>query len=110
MAFRHRGIKVFVDTTDTAEFDIQGYQLTDDFLKTIAKNFTSVPFSKDDICEGNLRARIIDGYDFFFIFSRIDDKMVVTIGGVELHESETALRKALKIADRVGILRSATGI
>lgn len=110
MVFRHRGVKVVVDTTDTAEFDIQGYQLPEAFLETVERQFIAVPFSDDDICEGSLRARTIDGYDFFFIVGRLDSEMVVTIGGVEVHTDETNLRKALKVAEKVGMLRGATGV
>ena len=110
MVFRHRGIKVVVDTTDTAEFDIQGYQLTVEFLQAVERNFTSVPFSDNDICEGSLRARTIDDYDFFFIVGRLEGEMVVTIGGIQPHESEAALHKALKIAEKIVVLRGAAGV
>ncbi len=108
--FRHRGVSVVVDTTDVAEFDIADHKISEDFLETVAKNFASVPFSNTDVAEGNLRAHTMGEYDFFFTVGRHKAEMVVTIGGVQIHECETKLQKALKVAEKIGMLRGATGI
>lgn len=108
--FRNRGIEVVVDTTMIAEFDIQDHKLADEFLETVVRSLTAVPFSKDDIVQGALRARTIQKYDVFFIVGREKSQLVVTLGGLQPHQGETALRKALKLAEKVGILRGATGL
>ncbi len=108
--FRHRGVEVVIDTTDTAEFDIADLKLEDDLLESFVRSLKSVPFSKDDLTQGALRARTIQMYDLFFIVGREESEMVVTLGGIQHHESETALRTALKVAEKVGMLRGAAGV
>jgi hypothetical protein len=108
--FRNRGIKVVVDTTMIAEFDIQDHKLTDEFLESVVRSLTIVPFSNDDIVQGALRARTIQKYDVFFIVGREKSQLVVTLGGLQPHQGETALRKTLKLAEKVGIVRGATGL
>lgn len=110
MAFRYKGIKTVVDTTDTAQFDIDSYQITEASQKAVEQNFSTVPFSKNDVSNGAVHARTIDGYDYFFIVGQQEDKLVVTIGGVQTHESEDALRKCMKLAEKVGLFRGVSGV
>ncbi|MEM0899872.1 MAG: hypothetical protein AAGI92_07975 [Pseudomonadota bacterium] len=99
-----------VDFAETADWDIKDNRISDEFLETVAGNLKAVPFSDRDICEGNVRGRTIKGFDFIFIVGRVDDKVVVTVGGVRRHRDEEALRKALKLAERFATLRGATGL
>ncbi|MGB7431837.1 MAG: hypothetical protein WA921_05135 [Ahrensia sp.] len=108
--FRYRNISTVIDTTDVAEFDIADNRLSDAFLEKVAGIFVAVPYSNDDICFGNLRARTIEDFDFFFIVGRIEDKLVVTIGGVQRHQGVPALTKALAMAEKFAMLRGITGL
>ncbi len=47
-AIRHRGVKVVVDTTETAEFDIQGFQIPDVAIEVAAESLRQMPYSPSD--------------------------------------------------------------
>jgi len=43
-AFRVRGVRIVVDTTAEAEFDLAGYQIADATMQRIGNRLETVPF------------------------------------------------------------------
>ena len=80
---RHRGIEVFVDTTEPAEFDIRGFQIPDSTVEKIAYALKTVSFSEDDRVFGSLRVRKILGVNVLFTVGRLDGEVIITIAGVQ---------------------------
>ena len=78
-AFRYRGLKVVVDTTEKAEFDIKGFQFSDVEMESIANQLRETAFTQNDRVVGDIRIRQIEIYDVAYIIGREGDTMVVTI-------------------------------
>ena len=108
--FRYRSLNVLVDTTQPAEFQIQGYQLSDRFMDRVAKSFKAAPLSLSDMEYGALRLRSIDGYDFVFVLGRDVDGLVVTIGDVWPTEKRPKFEELLKKGEFIAMLRGASGM
>ena len=109
-AFRHRGIRVFVDTTQTAEFDIKGFQLGEEFLNTVSRMFEQVPMSPQDVTYGQLRSRVVGGYVFYFIVARDADAFVVTLFHVQVFKDETTTERMMKLLETLAKARGLLGI
>jgi len=109
-AFRYRGLKVVVDTTEKAEFDIAGYQIPDAAMETIASQLRDVSFSLRDRVIGDARVRAIDGYDVVFIIGREDDTVVITIGAVLMPDPANPTEELLKKLGPIAIFRGASGV
>ena len=108
-AFRYRGLKVVVDTTEKAEFDIKGYQIPDATMEAIARQLRDVSFSRRDRVVGDARVREIDNYDIVFIIGREDDTMVITIGAMILPDPVNPTEELLKKLGPIAIFRGALG-
>ena len=106
---RHRGRQLFVDTTHSAELELQGYQISDEQLERAANRLVARPLHPDDMVHGDVRIREIEGYDYLFFIGQNDEAIVVTIASVSPHE-DRRFREALKTAGRIAILRGATGV
>ena len=59
--FRFRGVRVLVDTVQTAELDAQLYGIPDTVLAQIAQNLKILPNSAADRAVGNFLIREIQG-------------------------------------------------
>ncbi|MEM6488813.1 MAG: hypothetical protein AAF677_11200 [Pseudomonadota bacterium] len=108
-AFRHRGVRVVVDTTAEAEFDRQGYGVPDAVMERIADRLSAVTFSPEDRTVGAVRVRVIEGLDVIFLLTREGSKIVVTIGGVRPHQPGSATERLIRSVGLVGAVRSALG-
>ncbi len=83
-AFRNRGVKVVVDTMEQAEFDFAKLNVTEKQQEIIARNLKETPNSTYDRYTGELRVRIICGYDIAFTVVRDDADVAVIIIGAEM--------------------------
>lgn len=109
-ALRHRGVRVEVDTTEIAEWDIASIQIAEDVLERIARNLKTVTHSDRDRVVGDVRVREIEGYDIVFFLGMQDGVMVVTIGKVAIPDPDNATETLLKKLGPLAILRGATGL
>lgn len=108
--FSKRGIEVNVETTEVAEFDIAGYQISDAAMERVGSRLKAVTFSREDRVEGDVRIRLLEGYFFIFLVTRDADAVFVTIGGVELPDPEDPAASALKLAEKIATFRGALGL
>lgn len=109
-AFRVRGIQIVVDTTEQAEFDVAGYQIGDAAMERIARRLKAMPFSSQDRVVGDIRVRLLEGYDVIYIVGRELDKLVVTIGGLRPPDPNDPTENILHRLGMVAMFRGATGV
>jgi len=109
-AFRYRGLKVVVDTTEKAEFAIKGYQIGDARMERIARRLRVSAFLQDDRIVGDIRVRELEGYDVAFIVGRDRDTLVITIGAVEVPNPDNPIEELLQKLGSVAIFRGASGV
>ncbi|THF93264.1 MAG: hypothetical protein E8G75_03955 [Sulfitobacter sp. SK025] len=102
-------MKVVVDTTEVAEFDIKGYQINDADLETIAKELRDNALSESNRTVGDIKVREMKGYDVAFIVGRDDDRIIITIGGLELPDREMPMEKVIKGLGYIATVRGAFG-
>lgn len=98
-----------MDTTEQAEFDVAGYQIGDATMERIAARLKAVPLSSQDRVVGDIRVRLLEGYDVIFIVGRGLDRFVVTIGGVRPPDANDPTEKILQRLGIVAIFRGAWG-
>lgn len=109
-AFRHRGLRVVVDTTEKAEFSIRGYQISDAMMERVARQLRESVFLGTARSFGDLWIREIEGYDFVYLIGREQDKLVFTIGAVEPVDPENPIDAILDKLGPLALLRGATGL
>lgn len=109
-AFRYRGLKVVVDTTEKAEFAIKGYQISDARMERIARRLRESAFSSADRIVGDIRVRELEGYEVVFIVGRDRDTLVITIGAVEVPNADNPIEEILQKLGPVAIFRGASGV
>ncbi len=107
--FRHRGVRVVVDTVETAEFDMQIYDIAPEIVDTIGRALVSLPQSTEDRAVGNFLIREIAGFDVVFIIGREDTTVVITIGRIRPPDPANPTELLLKSAGIAAIFRGATG-
>jgi hypothetical protein len=107
---RDRGLKVVVDTTEVAEWDLAGYRLPDSAVERIASRLAAVPHSPEDRVVGDVRVRELEGMDVIFTISREPGLIVVTIGGVRPPDPETPTEGILKALGHIATFRGAIGL
>lgn len=95
----HRGVSIRVDTTQAAEFDIKSCQISDSRLEMIANNLSQYPFGPEDAVVGNVRIRSFSDWEILYQINRLDDIVVITIGGVKLKNEEPKFDKLLEKAE-----------
>ena len=110
MVFRYRGIEVVVDTTQPAELQINGYQVSPSDIEAIERNLSDVMMSDGDQTIGDFRIRVIKGYEVAFVLGREDDLVVVTIAAVVPRQARYRLADVLKGLGKIAIIRGATGL
>jgi len=108
--FIRRGVKVVAETTEKAEFDIRGYQITDAAMDQIAARLKEVLFSSEDRCVGDLRIRELEGYDVVHFVGRDGDRIVVTIAQLRVPDPDNPTERILEKLGRAAIFRGATGL
>ncbi len=111
MIARNKPVNVY--TTETAEWDIAQYRLSDERLATIGRALAAVPISESDIVEGTVRYRSFGEFVVLFHLGSTRSEFIVDICGIrpprELGKSEAFL-KALEKLSRIAIIRGATGV
>lgn len=108
--FRKRGVKVLVETLEAAEFDIEGYQISEKDVAVVGNSLKTLPISLQDRFAGPVRVRTLKGYDVAFLLTREGHDMVVTIGAVRPFDPQSPLETKLKNLDLVATFRGALGI
>jgi hypothetical protein len=109
-AFRYRGLKVVIDTTEKAEFDAKGLRLGDRTMERIGRELLETSFSPRDRVVGDVRVREIEGYDVAFVNGREDSRLVITIGRIERPDPDNPLEEVLKKLGPLAIFRGASGV
>ncbi len=109
-AFRYRGLKVVIDTTEKAEFDIKGYQISDARLERIGRRLRESALFRADRIIGDIRIRRLEGYDVVFIVGRESDTLVITIGAVEVPDPNNPIEVILQKLGYIAIFRGASGL
>lgn len=96
--FRKRGLRVVVDTTETAEFDFASAQISAAQQEEIATNLKAVPVSQRDKLFGYVRIReILPGWQVAFIIAPDGDELVVLVIGLDTVEGmETQLELLMR--------------
>lgn len=108
--FRYRGVEVVVDTTEIAEHDIAGFQISAFDLNAIAENLLSETFSPRDRLVGALRVRELKGYDVIFTVGREERLVVITIGSIRPPDPLEKTEVTLKRLGVLAMLRGASGL
>lgn len=108
--FRNRAVEIEVDTTKPAEFQIQGFHLSDEFMDRVARSFKSMPLKPEDTSYGPFNMRSIDGFDFLYVIGRQDGIFVVTIGDVWRTEDRSVYERLLEKSEVVATLRGTLGV
>jgi hypothetical protein len=108
--FRFRNVQVVVDTTQTAEFDIALYSVTETELDVIATSLRKHPFLKGDRSVGDFHIRLIAGYDVVYIVGREARDVVVTIGCILPPDPSNPTEVILQKLEVLAIFRGAAGI
>ncbi|MGR3378205.1 hypothetical protein [Salipiger abyssi] len=108
--FRYRGVRPVLDTTDQAEWDVAGYQISEAMMQRIARRLTSVMFSNEDRVVGPVRVRELEGFDVMFTVHRDGPEVVITIGGLRPPDAKNPTEEILKKLDVVATFRGALGI
>ena len=108
--FRFRGVRVVVDTVETAEFDIRLYDVPDATVERIGRSLAKAVQLAGDRAIGNFMIREIDGYDVVFIVGREGQDIVATIGRIRPADPQNPTEEVLRNLSIVAIFRSATGI
>ncbi|MCH8465107.1 MAG: hypothetical protein LAT78_00825 [Roseinatronobacter sp.] len=108
--FRHRGVQILVDTTATAEFDMQIYDIKPETVKDIALSLRALPQSTKDRSVGNFLIREISGFDVAFIVGRAGRDVIITIGRIRPPDTQEPTELLLKYLNIGAIFRGATGL
>lgn len=108
--FRHRGVHVVVDTTQTADFDIQLYEVPDATVARIVRSLTDAVHVSSDRAVGALLIREMDGFDVVFLVGREEADIVVTIGRIMPVDPENPTEVILRNLNIIAILRGSTGL
>lgn len=99
-----------VETTEVAEFDIQGYQISDATMERIGKRLKAVTISPEDRVEGHVRVRHLEGYEVMFVITRFEKQLVITIGGLVYTDKQDPEGSALKLIEKIATFRGAIGL
>ena len=108
--FRHRGVRIVVDTTETAELDIALHSVSEAMLSSIHRSLSTLVVSEKDRSVGPVRIREIAGYDVVFLTAREAGNIVVTIGAIQPPSEDEPLEEVLKKIGIVAMFRGATGV
>ncbi|MDU8910586.1 hypothetical protein [Aestuariicoccus sp. MJ-SS9] len=107
---RNRGVRVFVDTTETAELDIALFRVPPDIVEAIARNLSDLPVSPRDRHAGNVRIRELSGFDVAFVLTRDNASLVVTIAVLRPPDPDDPLEENLKRLGLLDMIRGASGM
>ena len=107
---RFRGLKVRVDTTEVAEWDISGFSVTDEMLDRISNRLAAETHSGEDRVVGDVRVRLLEGMDVIFSLSREHALIVATICGMRPPDPEKPTEQIIYAMQQGGSLRSFLGI
>jgi hypothetical protein len=107
--FRHRGVQILVDTTETAELDIELYGISPETANAIARTLRALPQSAADRSVGNFLIREVLGFDVVFIVGRAGRDVVITIGRIRPPDTQEPTELLLKYLNIAAIFRGATG-
>ena len=102
--FRFRGVRVVVDTVQTAEFDIKLYEVPDATVERVVHSLTDAVHLSSDRAVGPLLIREVDGFDVVFILGREEADIVVTIGRIMRADPENPTEVILRNLNIVAIL------
>ena len=108
--FRFRGVRVVVDTVETAEHDIALYAVPEDTVALIGQSLAALPQSKEDRAVGSFLIREIAGFDVVFIVGREGADIVVTIGRIRPPDPAKPTEVILRNLNLAAIFRGATGL
>ena len=105
-----RGKPVQVCTTDTAEWDIADYGVSETLLEVIGQSLAAVPVSERDLVEGTVRYRQFGEFVVVFHHATSEDAFIVDICGIrpplELEKGE----QFMKALEKLSKLRGAFGV
>lgn len=101
---------IVADTTNSAEFDIRGLQISDGALDSAVRNLKETLFSPRDRVVGDARVRELDGFDYVFFIARDQINIVVTVAGVRVPDPSNPTEEILKKVGLTAMFRGATGL
>ncbi len=91
-------MSVAVDTTLTAEFDIEAIGLGTDTLASVSQDLQTNSTSNDDRIVGDMRVRQIGDVDVMFFNAREARDLVVTICGFRRPDPTNPTEKVMRLA------------
>lgn len=105
-----RGLRVEVETTQPAEFDIKLYDVSDDLVDRIAYGLCRLPLSSEDEHLGPANLRKFDNFDVLYIVSRVPEGPLVTVVRVWPTPERERMLELLEGVNLVAMFRGATGL
>ena len=99
-----------MDTTATAELDVQLHSVTDADLASIHRSLANLVHSNADRSVGPVRIREIAGFDVVFLTTREDGDVVITIGAIQPPSPEDPIEKVLEQMGVMAKFRGAMGL
>jgi hypothetical protein len=108
-----RNRPVVVYTTQTAEWDIADWRVSETLLAVICEALAAVPVSERDVVEGTIRHRQFDDFVVIFHYMSTADEFIVDICGIrppkELNKTKKVLKQLERLAVLVDLARGVTG-
>lgn len=108
--FRFRRIRTYIDTSEQAEWDMDGFQVPESMREKIARRLLANAYSAEDRVVGSVRIREMFGYDIIYTIDRVAGDVIITIGGVELPVEDDPTEKLIERLNLTAMIRSALRI
>lgn len=108
--FRYRGVKVVLDTAESAELDVLFHQIPEDVLDRIGTSLGRLPQASSDRAVGNFLIREIAGLDVVWMIGREGLDAVITIYRIRPPDPANPTEALLQNLNLAAIFRGATGI
>lgn len=108
--FRFRGVRVRVDTVETAELDVILYDVPEKVVERIGHSLAGSVQLATDRAVGSFLIREFEGFDIVFIVGREGAEIVVTIGRIRPVDPENPTEVILRNLNLAAIFRVASGL
>ena len=105
---RTKPIKVYF--TDTAKWDVEGYQVSDLIIDRILSSLETDPVSDKDRVRGTVFYRTFENWDVMFQVTSAPEELMIDVCGVRPKQEESTAKKVKKALDVIGQARGVTGI
>lgn len=106
--FKKKKTQVYL--TETAEWDIEGFNIPETLVDKIVNNLETVPISDRDAIGGTVRYRLIGKYEIVFQLTSSPTELMVDVCGIRPPKIQTVPEKFKETLEDLALLRGVTGI